>query len=96
MPEDGFEYTISDTAEIKMNFSSALAFLKNGNKVAREGWNANNQFVFLHEPPVPATLIDGKVCENFPYFQLKNAQDKLFPWVPSTGDLLAEDWVLVD
>ena len=96
MPEDGFEYTISDTAEIKMNFSSALAFLKNGNKVAREGWNGKGMFLLLHEPPVAASLLDGKVYENLPYIQMKTADNKLVPWLASQTDILAEDWVIVD
>lgn len=27
---------------------------------------------------------------------LKNAQNKVFPWLPSTGDLMADDWLVVD
>jgi hypothetical protein len=27
-----------------------------------------------------------------PFLVLKNASDKLVPWVPSMGDVLAEDW----
>lgn len=39
----------------------------------------------------PDTPLD---CQ--PYFALFNAQKKWQPgWVPSTGDLLAEDWVVV-
>lgn len=37
--------------------------------------------------------IDGTLC---PYFALKNAQNGFSTWVPSNGDLLAEDWVFVD
>lgn len=35
--------------------------------------------------------------DSQPYFALKNAQDKWQPgWVPSVGDCLAEDWVVVE
>lgn len=35
--------------------------------------------------------------DSRPYFALFNAQGQWQPgWVPSTGDLLAEDWELVD
>ena len=34
--------------------------------------------------------IDGTL---YPYFALKNAQNGFIPWVPSTGDLLADDWI---
>ena len=30
------------------------------------------------------------------YIALKNAQDQVVPWLPSQGNLLAEDWVKVE
>jgi len=38
-------------------------------------------------------LVDDAELDSQPYFALKNVQGKWQPgWVPSTGDLLAEDW----
>jgi hypothetical protein len=31
-----------------------------------------------------------------PFFILKIAQNKVFPWLPSTGDLLADDWQIIE
>lgn len=37
---------------------------------------------------------DNTPLDSQPYFALKNAQDKWQPgWVPSVGDLFAEDWM---
>ena len=32
-----------------MNFGKALEELKNGNKIAREGWNGKGMYIFKHE-----------------------------------------------
>lgn len=77
----------ADTKET-FGFSNALLALKSGAKVARRGWNAKNQWVGAQYP-------DENSKMQCPYLYLKNAQDKLVPWVPSTGDLFAEDWVEV-
>ena len=39
---------------------------------------------------------EDKPLDSQPYFALYNAQGKWQPgWVPSTGDLLADDWIQV-
>lgn len=86
--------------ETTFNFGEAIEHMKRGRKVARKGWNGKGQYVRMVEPYTDRAFriienepIDGTLC---PYFALKNAQNGFVPWVPSTGDLLAEDWVFVD
>ena len=93
-----------------MNFSKALEGLKNGNKVARSGWNGKNQYVVAQSQATTtdaskiwnphnkahAEKIGGKI-NVAPYCTLKTAQDTLaMGWTPSTGDLFAEDWIVVE
>jgi hypothetical protein len=86
-----------------MNFSQALYALKRGEKVARKGWNGKNQFVYMvagDKFPAQNKAIKGYFKDDLvpylPYFALKNAQDTVATWVPSVGDLLAEDWEVVE
>ncbi|EFH2380359.1 DUF2829 domain-containing protein [Escherichia coli] len=93
------------------DFSDALMWLKDGKKVARRGWNGENQFCWLVPDKQGASRLtpikhaaNGDLEINFdsplaPYgahFVLKNAQGVVVPWVPSVGDLLACDWFVVE
>lgn len=86
-----------------INFSAALEELKRGKKVARSGWNGKNQFVYMvagDKFPAQNKAIKGYFKDDLvpylPYFALKNAQDTVATWVPSTGDILSEDWYVVE
>jgi len=87
-----------------MDFGDALYFLKEGKKVAREGWNGKNMFLYLvpastfkvNRKPLlgiypPDTIIDYRA-----HIDMKTAQDDCVPWVASQSDLLAEDWFVVE
>ncbi|EFO5077436.1 DUF2829 domain-containing protein [Escherichia coli] len=93
------------------DFSDALMWLKDGKKVARRGWNGENQFCWLVPDKQGASRLtpikhaaNGELEINFdsplaPYgahFVLKNAQGVVVPWMPSVGDLLACDWFVVE
>jgi hypothetical protein len=86
-----------------MDFGQALAALKNGSKVAREGWNGPDQFVALQAGypdgiPINANTAQatgipvGTVCRFRPYLMLQTADGSHVPWAPSVSDVLAEDW----
>ena len=86
-----------------MNFSEALILMKQGQKVARQGWNGRGMFAFLqkgypegigiNQNTAEATGIpQGTVCKFRPYFMLFTAQEDFAHWVPSGSDILAEDW----
>lgn len=86
-----------------MNFSKALELLKQGKKVARNGWNGKGQFVYFvagGNYPAQMDAIKG-VFENDlvpyrPYMALKTAQGDVATWVPSVSDILAEDWIVIE
>jgi len=74
-----------------------------GQAMCRKGWNGKGQF-FYYVPPnsypaqtdiAKAAFPDGIVPYRG-YFALKDAQGLVGPWVPSSSDLLADDWCRVD
>ncbi|EMX9856411.1 DUF2829 domain-containing protein [Klebsiella pasteurii] len=75
-----------------MKFGEALEAVKSGAKIYREGWNGKGQFVKWIPGFGPAFVIDD--CEVAGCLALKNAQGVVQPgWVPSQGDLFADDWL---
>ena len=91
-----------------LTFGDALAALKKGQKVARSGWNGKDQYVVAQQgQEIESTYVWnphnkahaeklGGWIKVAPYCTLKTAQDTLaMGWVPSTGDLFAEDWVVL-
>lgn len=83
--------------KVGLSFSCALDLIKKGNRVQRLNWSGAGQWVMLMQPSA-ASFKEGVI--NLPIKEcigLKNAQGEVQPgWVPSIGDLLAEDWQQVE
>lgn len=90
-----------------MNFSKALELLKQDKKLARRGWNGRGMFVVRQKGypnGIPCNkqtaeiwgLKEGDLFKCNPYLQIKNVDGSHSMWVPSTGDLFAEDWEVVE
>lgn len=73
---------------MELNFSDALAFLKNGYRVKRAGWNGKEQYLMLQLPDEGSKM-------TLPYIYIRTVQSDLVPWVASQTDLLAEDWDVI-
>lgn len=86
-----------------MNFSIILEAIKNGMKVARTGWNGKGMFIFLvpgstfevNRPPLLGIYPEGTQIVYRPHIDIKNVDGTISTWVPSIGDVLAEDWEVV-
>ena len=84
-------------------FERALAELKLGQKVAREGWNGKGMFLFLvpgstfqvNRPPLLGIYPEGTEINYHAHIDIKAVDGRIIPWVCSQKDMLAEDWVLV-
>ena len=80
-----------------MNFGDALALLKQGKYLARDGWNGKGQYIFLigqdslHEM---WTYTNGKNDNTplLPFLAMVTVDSKVAPWLASQTDLLSEDW----
>lgn len=82
-----------------MNFGKALEELKNGEKVARKGWNGKGMYIFKHEgfDTNEVSNITGDKHNYVPPFICMKAADEsvIFGWLASQSDILAEDWHIV-
>lgn len=92
------------------DFGSAINALKNGYKVAREGWNGKGMFLFLLPAgTIPKTAIhDSKLkeilesngkdhFEALGSIRMKTADDKILTgWLASQTDMLADDWIVIE
>lgn len=88
-----------------MDFGEAIRHLKQGFKVAREGWNGKGMFIYyVPAASYPAQRNErGTMLEIFPddmvpyrdYLAMKTAQNDVVPWLASQSDVLSEDWLIV-
>ena len=110
-PKDVFERSYkTPNLNSNLTFGEALEHLKKGARVARSGWNGKNQYVVAQAKTTTteaakiwnthnkahAEKLGGQI-DVAPYCTLKTAQDTLaMGWIPSTGDLFAEDWMVLE
>jgi len=69
-------------------FPESMAACLQGHRITRRGWNAGGQWVQAQFP-------DKNSKMSHPYLFIKNAQHDLVPWVPSQGDMFAQDWAII-
>jgi len=85
------------------SFGWALKMLENGEKVARDGWNGKDMFLFLvpgskfkvNRPPLLGIYPEGTEIEYHAHIDMKTAQGYVVPWLASQADILAKDWKVV-
>ena len=77
----------------ELSFSKALEVLKDGQRIARSGWNGKGMWLDL----VPAEKYQALNIQNglLPWIGMKTADDCFVPWIASQTDLLVEDWYAV-
>ena len=78
-----------------MDFSLALALLRWGHSIQRDGWNGKDLSLHLQEPDAASKM-------TLPYIYLQYPEGPTYPtgarvpWLASQTDLLAYDWVVVE
>lgn len=90
------------------DFGWAIKQLKEGKKVARNGWNGKGMFLWLKpgttikaewcKDPALKTIIEnnGGEMEGLGTVCMKTADNKILTgWLASQTDMLSEDWVEV-
>lgn len=75
-----------------MNFSNALSGLKNGVKVAREGWNGVGLWIELQRPDENSKMTLPYIYMNY-HMDAKNTPGAKCPSLASQTDILADDWI---
>ena len=93
----------------QFSFSTALDLLKQGNKITRKGWNGADQWLSISCPDTKDVAAEhfwsphnaeyarqnGGSAKVAPCITLKNAQGMIIMgWIPSVGDLFADDWMI--
>ena len=100
-PADVFNMAYRPTAG--MSFSAAIEAVKIGCRVAREGWNGRDMFIFLvpgshfqvNRPPLLGIYPEGTAIDYRPHIDMRTADGEIVPWVASQSDLLCDDWSVV-
>lgn len=95
-----------------MKFGEAIEQARNGHRIAREGWNGKNMYVYMTQGRmipaeewvvrVPAHAltemekISGTVFIG-PHLDMMSAQGvRIIGWLASQTDMLADDWYVVE
>lgn len=84
-------------------FSWALAHVRAGAKVQREGWNGKGMFIFLvggstfkvNRAPLLGIYPEGTTINYHAHVDMRTAQGDIVPWLCSQTDMLADDWRIV-
>lgn len=85
-------------------FGVAIAAIKDGKKVCRQGWNGKGMFVFLvpgsvfkvNRPPLLGIYPEGTEITYGAHIDIKAVDGSVRPWVASQSDMLADDWMLAE
>lgn len=89
------------------DFGAALKHLREGKRVARNGWNGKGMWLAyqkaypdgipINKNTAEATGIpEGTVCRFLPYLTMKTADGSFVPWLASQTDVLANDWTVLE
>jgi len=95
----------------QLTFGEAIEALKQGRRVARDGWNGKGMFLFLlpaqdgiptkviHDPAlreVIETEIGGDTFDAYGSIRMFTADRKILTgWLASQSDMLSEDWAIL-
>jgi hypothetical protein len=78
---------LSAWKEEQMKFGEAIEAVKNGELIARAGWNGKGMWLVYQERRIDDL---GRVI--LPHLLMKTVQGEYVPWLASQTDVLAEDW----
>ena len=79
----------------QFDFAVAIRELKEGNKVARSGWNGKGLWLELQRPNAHSKMTLPYIFISYPE-DAQNTPGARVPWLASQTDLLADDWTLVE
>lgn len=84
------------------DFEDVLGYLKEGRRIAREGWNGKDMYLVMvwadqYEINKTVSIEWGENApEKLPWIGMKTAQNGFVPWLASQTDLLATDWRILE
>lgn len=87
---------------VSMNFGEALQALKNGQKVARSGWEVLDTYVYYvpaQSYPAVTEIAKKEFGDTVPYeayLALKTGAGSVVPWNIPQPCIFADDWQIVE
>ena len=80
-----------------MNFGQAIEAMKQGEKVARSGWNGKGIFIELQVPDINSKMTGPYIFIDTTGLQTdnKDAPKSRVPWLASQTDMLSDDWNVI-
>jgi hypothetical protein len=87
---------MSNTIEL-INYGGAIEALKEGKRVARNGWNGVGMWIKLQRPDEHSLMTHPYMYIEYPANENHHTYPtgSRIPWVASQSDTLAEDWFIV-
>lgn len=76
-------------------FGDAIAALKQGKRVAREGWNGKGMWLALQVPDEHSKMTLPYIYIEYPEGHPAYPKGSRVPWLASQTDTLAEDWLIL-
>ena len=104
-PKDVFEASYEEYVESdgSMCFAEALAFVQEGAKISRKGWNGKGMYIYYvpaNSYPAQTEVAKSEFGDVVPYgayLALKSAQNVVEAgWRPTSLDMFSNDWYIVE
>ena len=78
-----------------MDFQYALTALKEGQRVARSGWNGKDMTLGIKFPDVEGYMTLPYIYIEYPVGHVAYPSGMRVPWVASQTDLFSDDWFMI-
>ena len=87
-----------------LTYGEALLALKQGEILARANWIPPHNFIFLvlgstfqvNRPPLLGIYPENFTVTYRSHIDMSYSDGTVGPWLPTTDDQLAEDWMVLD
>ena len=82
-----------------VSFGDAIEAAKQGQVIARSGWNGKNMYLFYVHPEQWSYQVKPTICNNhsrLPFIAMCTATGAVVPWLASQTDVLANDWTVLE
>ena len=82
--------------EATYSFSEALEALKEGKRVARQGWNGKNMWLLAQYPDENSKMTHPYAYIEYPAGHPAYPDGSRIPWLCSQSDMFATDWLILE
>lgn len=102
LPKAGFEQTFMLAG--LLDFSAALHAIQANCKLSRTGWSGKGMFIYqmqrervsVNQRPLTEIYPHNTLLDYAPHINIRAVSGCISPWQPSSEDLFATDWYIVN